>query len=86
MQIGEFTAAFGIAYDWFYDAWTADQKTAIMWSILELGLQYGVTAYADPYGAGENYSWWTLVNGNWNCVCSRSVAFGSQSKLMYFFC
>lgn len=39
-----------------------------MWSIIELGLQKGLNAYADPDGEGANYHWWTTVNGNWNCV------------------
>lgn len=51
-----------------YDAWTPTQRTAIMWSIINLGLQYGINAYADPTGAGADYTWWTQVEGNWNCV------------------
>ena len=67
LDVAEFTAAFALGYDWFYDAWTADQRTAIMWSILELGLQKGLNAYTSA-NDGANYQWWTKVNGNWNCV------------------
>lgn len=67
LDVGEFTAAFAIAYDWMFDAWTETQRQAIMWSILNLGLQYGVNAYDDT---GSSYGWWTGVNGNWNCVRS----------------
>ena len=48
-----------------YEAWTPTQRNAIMWSIINLGLNYGLNAY-NP--AGSAYSWWTEVNGNWNCV------------------
>lgn len=64
----QFTAAFAIGYDWFYDAWTDAQKSTIRTAILELGLQYGYNAYANSTGAGANYAWWTKVNGNWNCA------------------
>lgn len=39
-----------------------------MWSILNLGLSYGNDAYNDPTGAGADFTWWTSVTGNWNCV------------------
>lgn len=29
-QTMQFTAAFALGYDWFYDAWTTEQRTAIM--------------------------------------------------------
>jgi hypothetical protein len=70
LDLAEFTTAFALAYDWFYDAWTADQKTAIVWSIINLGLSYGNNVYSDPSGAGADYSWWATVHGNWNCVRS----------------
>lgn len=34
LDVGEFTTAFALGYDWFYDAWTEEQKTAIKWSII----------------------------------------------------
>lgn len=66
LDVGEFTLAFAIAYDWMYEAWTPVQRNAIMWSILNLGLNYGLQAYSGTTG----YGWWTKVNGNWNCVSS----------------
>lgn len=50
-----------------YDAWTAEQRQAIMWSIINLGLRFGVNVYTQAAGA-SGYSWWTAVDGNWNCV------------------
>ncbi|ORY74549.1 chondroitin AC/alginate lyase [Leucosporidium creatinivorum] len=77
LDVGEFLTAFAIGYDWFYDAWTETQRTALMWSIIELGLQKGLNAYADPDGEGANYHWWTTVNGNWNCVCNNGLIVGA---------
>ncbi|KAM0750669.1 hypothetical protein T439DRAFT_289176 [Meredithblackwellia eburnea MCA 4105] len=73
LDVGEFTAAFGLGYDWFYDAWTQDQRTAIMWSIINLGLRYGILAHQ----GNAAYSWWTKVNGNWNCVCNGGLTIGA---------
>lgn len=30
LDVGEFLTAFAIGYDWFYDAWTEEQRTALM--------------------------------------------------------
>lgn len=68
LDLAEFTVAFALAYDWMYDAWTVTQREAIMWSILNLGLSYGYSAYAEPTTAGADFTWWTHVQGNWNCV------------------
>ncbi|GAA95916.1 uncharacterized protein L969DRAFT_161862 [Mixia osmundae IAM 14324] len=75
LDVGEFTAAFAYAYDWFYDAWTEDQRTAIMWSILSLGISKGITAH------GTNPAWWTTTNGNWNCVCNGGLILGALAIL-----
>lgn len=62
------TAAFAIAYDWLYDAWTPSNRTAIMSAIVNNGLNVGLPAYTDA-----SYGWWTgrngeVISGNWNCV------------------
>ncbi|BGP31527.1 hypothetical protein JCM10296v2_003297 [Rhodotorula toruloides] len=77
LDLAEFTEAFALAYDWMYDAWSQEQRTAIAWSIVNLGLRYGVNAFADPSGAGASYSWWTKVDGNWNCVCNKGMTMGA---------
>lgn len=73
LDVAEFSAAFGYAYDWLYDYWTPERRTAIMWSLLNLGLNYGNLAYN---GAGT-YGWWRQVNGNWNCVCNNGLTLGA---------
>ncbi|KPV72288.1 uncharacterized protein RHOBADRAFT_56100 [Rhodotorula graminis WP1] len=74
LDVAEFTEAFAIAYDWMFDAWTADQRNAIAWSIINLGLQYGLNAYTDT---SVGYRWWTTVRGNWNCVCNKGLTMGA---------
>lgn len=76
LDLAEFTNAFAIAYDWLYDIWTPDQKQKIMWSIINLGLNYGLQVYtANPK---PGYGWWNKdVNGNWNCVCNGGMILGS---------
>lgn len=59
--MSEFTLAFAVAYDWLYDQWTPDQREAIKWSIITLGLEKGLSAY-------DETAFWVSVNGNWNCV------------------
>ncbi|BGP15469.1 hypothetical protein JCM10213v2_003448 [Rhodosporidiobolus nylandii] len=77
LDLAEFTEAFALAYDWLYDAWTQEQRDAILWTILNLGLSYGKNVYDDPSGAGADYSWWAKVDGNWNCVCNKGMLMGA---------
>jgi hypothetical protein len=71
LDTGEFILAFAYAYDWVYDAWTADQRTAIMWSMLNLGLSRRLAAGL----------WWETANGNWNCVCNGGSILGALAIL-----
>lgn len=71
LDTAELTTAFAIGYDWLYDVWKADQRNAIMWSIITLGLQPGVQQYATSAG------WWKNTNGNWNCVCNSGLLLGA---------
>ncbi len=50
-----------------------------MWSILNLGLKFGIAAYN-----GADYAWWRLPangNGNWNCVCNSGLTLGALAIL-----
>ncbi|GAA5829964.1 hypothetical protein JCM11251_007950 [Rhodosporidiobolus azoricus] len=71
LDVAEFTAAFAYAYDWMYDAWTEEQRNAIMWSIINLGLRKGLEQQSN---GGD---WWARVYGNWNCVCTKGLALGA---------
>ncbi|KAK8865938.1 hypothetical protein IAR55_001087 [Kwoniella newhampshirensis] len=77
LDVGEFCAGFAIGYDWLYDFWTDDQRDALMWSIINLGLQYGLNGLT---GSNSTYDWWagtnigsSEVNGNWNCVINGGL-------------
>lgn len=71
LDTAELTAAFAIGYDWLYDGLNNTQRTAIMWSIISLGLNQGVQQYATSAG------WWKNTNGNWNCVCNSGLLLGA---------
>jgi hypothetical protein len=76
LDVAEMTSAFAIAYDWLYDAWMPEQRTAIMWSIIETGLSFGITQYTTSAG------WWTgsngeVISGNWNCVNNAGMTMGA---------
>lgn len=74
------TAAFGIGYDWLYDAWSPDQRASIMFSMIKYGLTPGQTALVgpDPTFTG----WWkTNTTGNWNCVCNNGLTMGALAIL-----
>ena len=70
LDVAEFTAAFAIAYDWLYDAWTDTQRDAIMWTMLTYGIAKGNEAY-------DNSAWFLSTNGNWNCVCNGGLTLGA---------
>ncbi|CAE7102255.1 unnamed protein product, partial [Rhizoctonia solani] len=81
LDLAEFTNAFAIGYDWMYDAWTPTQREAIMWSIINLGLKWGVASYNDPSYHGWLGWWQNNVNGNWNCVCNGGLTVGALAIL-----
>ncbi|KAI0778396.1 chondroitin AC/alginate lyase [Trametes elegans] len=80
LDTAEFTAAFGFAYDWFYDVWTDDQKTEIRTNMITYGLNRGIIAYDN---SDQKYTgWWTTnTQGNWNCVCNDGLTLGALAIL-----
>ncbi|KAI0963980.1 hypothetical protein AcW1_000911 [Taiwanofungus camphoratus] len=80
LDTAEMTAAFAVAYDWMYDAWTATQRSQIMWTMIEYGLSNGVMGYSNSNG--QYYGWWTdETQGNWNCVCNGGLTMGALAIL-----
>jgi len=79
LDTAEMTAAYGIAYDWMYEAWTPTQRSQILSSMITYGFNNGVEAFgADPKG----YGWWkTNIEGNWNCVCNNGLTMGALAVL-----
>lgn len=80
LDLAEFTLAFAYGYDWLYDAWTDEQREQLLWSILNLGLSYGLASYEDD-DAQASYGWWQSTNGNWNCVCNGGLTLGALAIL-----
>jgi hypothetical protein len=64
LDCAELTAAFAIAYDWLYDAWTSTQRDTIRQAIVSYGLSFGVNSFTN---SSNTFAWWHNVNGNWNC-------------------
>ncbi|KAJ2919343.1 hypothetical protein MD484_g1161, partial [Candolleomyces efflorescens] len=78
LDAAEFSAAYGIAYDWFYDAFTDDQKSQMRTTLILYGLQPGLNVFTGT----TTFGWWaTDVNGNWNCVCNGGLTVASLAIL-----
>ncbi|KAH7929340.1 hypothetical protein BV22DRAFT_1192090 [Leucogyrophana mollusca] len=81
LDTAELTAAYAIAYDWLYDNWSADQKSMIMYTMIEYGLNNGITAYNDANDP-LYFGWWrNNTEGNWNCVCNNGLTMGALAIL-----
>lgn len=80
LDTAEFSAAYGIAYDWLHDYWTDDQKAQIRFTLNKYGLSLGVKAFNDPT---VYIGWWksATTNGNWNCVCNGGLTMASLAIL-----
>ncbi|KAJ2930733.1 hypothetical protein H1R20_g6367, partial [Candolleomyces eurysporus] len=78
LDAAEFSAAFGIAYDWFYDVWSDEQKATIRDGVIRYGLNHGTAVYAGT----ADFGWWrTNITGNWNCVCNGGLTLASLAIL-----
>lgn len=74
-------AAFGIAYDWLYEALTDDQKSQMRSNMILYGLGPGKTVF-DGTGNGTVIGWWkSNTTGNWNCVCNGGLTLGALAIL-----
>ncbi|KAJ6591591.1 chondroitin AC/alginate lyase [Mycena vulgaris] len=80
LDTAELSAAYGIAYDWFYDIWTDDQKAMIRSTLIEYGLGPGVQAFTN---SSVFTGWWdgSSIKGNWNCVCNNGLTMASLAIL-----
>ncbi|KAJ6518783.1 chondroitin AC/alginate lyase [Mycena sanguinolenta] len=79
LDTAELSAAYGLAYDWFYSIWTDDQKAAIIATLNQYGLGMGVQAYTNT---SVYTGWWANnIQGNWNCVCNNGLTMASLAIL-----
>lgn len=63
--------AYAMGYDWFYNAFTAEQRAPIRKAIIELGIKkYDEELNSGPFGLHQ----WTVMKGNWNCVINAETA------------
>ncbi|KAL7285465.1 hypothetical protein ACG7TL_000562 [Trametes sanguinea] len=77
LDTAEFTAAFAIAYDWLYEAWSAEQRSSILTSMKFYGLEVGLNAFSN-----SSTGWWANnIEGNWNCVCNSGLTMGALAVL-----
>jgi len=78
LDTAELSAAYAIAYDWLYDMWTDVQKSQMRTTLIQYGLQPGLTGLNDP-----NVGWWSKngTNGNWNCVSNGGLTLASLAIL-----
>ncbi|KAA1471587.1 heparinase II/III family protein [Dentipellis sp. KUC8613] len=78
LDTAEFTAAFGIAYDWLHEVLTDDQKSQMISTMIKYGLSLGMNAY----NGNASIGWWdTNTEGNWNCVCNGGLTLGALAIL-----
>jgi len=52
-----------------------------MWSILDLGIHWGVQGYTN---SSVYFAWWRTPgnnDGNWNCVCNSGLTMGALAIL-----
>ena len=78
LDTAEFSAALGIAYDWLYAAWTAEQRSQIRTTLILYGLQPGL----DVFTQATSYGWWAVnIFGNWNCVCNSGLTMAALAIL-----
>ncbi|KAK7053258.1 hypothetical protein VNI00_003884 [Paramarasmius palmivorus] len=79
LDTAELSAAFGIGYDWLYDALSDDQKGQMRDALIKYGLGPGAAAYTD---ASTTYAWWKNgIRGNWNCVCNGGLTLAALAIL-----
>jgi hypothetical protein len=62
--------AYAMGYDWFYNAFTVEQRALIRKAIIELGIKkYDEELDRGPFGLHQ----WTVMKGNWNCVINAET-------------
>ena len=71
LDTAEMTHGMAIGYDWFYPAWTQQQRDVVRGAIESKGLAPAVTAYA----ASNNT--WSRSPSNWNAVSNAGVGMGA---------
>ena len=74
LDAAEMTHGFAIGYDWFYDAWTPEQRKTIRTAMIEKGLKPALNVY---HGNPKPSSPWNRMRHNWNQVCNGGIGIGA---------
>src|SRR6185503_16569491 len=74
LDTSEMTHGFAIGYDWFYDAWTPEQRKTIRTAMIEKGLKPALNVY---HGNPKPSSPWNKMRHNWNQVCNGGIGIGA---------
>ena len=80
LDTAEMTAAFAIAYDWLFAAWSPERRALLRQAIREKGLNAGLDVYAraDRDGVKDaRVGGWARLNHNWNQVCNGGMLLGA---------
>lgn len=70
LDTAEMTRAFAEGYDWFYHAWTSEQRRGLEQAIVKFGLEPSRELYRRKQG-------WTRARHNWNQVCNGGMGMGA---------
>ncbi len=70
LDTAEMTHAFAIGYDWFYDAWSPEQRTLLEHTMVEKGFGPALKIYHSGGG-------WARARHNWNQVCNGGIGMGA---------
>ena len=70
LDTAEMTHAFAIGYDWFYEAWTPQQRSVLRQAMVEKGFTPALKLYRPGSG-------WTKAKHNWNQVCNGGMSLGA---------
>ncbi len=76
LDVAEMTHAFAIAYDWLYEAWTAEDRAVMREAIVRHGLLPGIATGYEAGKDGGPGGWATRTN-NWNQVCNAGMVLGA---------
>lgn len=72
LDTAEMTHAVALAYDWFFECWTDEQRRAMREAIISHGLEPGMKVYR---GKAEHR--WDQNHNNWNQVCNGGLGMGA---------
>jgi len=72
LDTAELCRAFGIGYDWLYDAWTPEQRATLRAALIRHGLTPALSTYE-----GKGPAHFQRATNNWNQVCNGGVALGA---------